>query len=426
MGKKKNSSRNKRQQSASEAWEVDSVVSTSTDLSGALVGEGHDAGDEDTSADVFFDLIEALYEKRSSTRTTALKQLLTLLSQAVQAEECEERIQDLLPRILNCIMKGGSEEVLLAAKVIGFLSVTLGMSDENELLVKQALIPFKKIIKQSSKSAQCQSIIQDTIALTCFVAIDENEIVQDCLKILESQFNSDEPQILISALRGWSLIVSNLSFEDINMKRIEDSLFGEISHMLQLKNVDIRGAAGEALAVINHRFGQVDLDEFLDGNDEDWDSQTMDSASMSSTVADAMEGVKDRMRDLVKNRGEQQRRSKKDRASQRSQFRELLELVESGAVKREELKLRHGDRLVVEGLEEKIQLNAFRRYLGSALQEHVQNNELLHNIFDFKPIQQKTEKRVFTSAYGKAKTVKRKSDRKRASEMKGGYDFDDY
>eukprot|EP01023_Acetabularia_acetabulum_P009865 TRINITY_DN14484_c2_g1_i1.p1 TRINITY_DN14484_c2_g1~~TRINITY_DN14484_c2_g1_i1.p1 ORF type:complete len:432 (-),score=105.10 TRINITY_DN14484_c2_g1_i1:369-1664(-) len=428
--KKQKSSKNQQQQQQqqhhqqqiSDAWEVDSVVSCSTELSDKAGGIA-----EQQSDDVLYDLIESLFEKRSSTRITALQHIQAFLSQSVAVEECEEKMDDLVNRIVNCVSKGGSDEILGAAKVAGFLCITMGMEDDNDRLIEQLISPFKKILKQSSKSVSCKAAVLETVAIMCFVSVEDSGVLMECLSMLESQFGSQEPQIKVSALRGWSLIFSNLSMGDIDMRKIEDGLFGELSHMLQMSNIDVRGAAGEALAVINHRFDGLNLEDYMEDEEEDWDSESVVCESMSSTVTDAMEGVKDRMRDLVKNRGDQQRKSRKARASQRSQFRELLQLVEHGEVKREELKLRYGDRMVVEGLEAKIQLNAIRKYLGGGFQQHLQNNQLLHNIFDYKPTTTKVEKSAFSSAYGKAKTQRRNNDRKYASAKKGGiYEQEDY
>eukprot|EP01026_Neomeris_dumetosa_P009929 TRINITY_DN13537_c0_g1_i3.p3 TRINITY_DN13537_c0_g1~~TRINITY_DN13537_c0_g1_i3.p3 ORF type:complete len:113 (+),score=17.84 TRINITY_DN13537_c0_g1_i3:137-475(+) len=110
MGKKKQSSRQKKQQKqqASDAWEADSIYSDSTELSSQVPYNFEADNESKPQEDVLFDLIEALYEKRTSTRLTSLQQIVTTLSQSVLVEECEEKSEELLSRAVNCISKGGS------------------------------------------------------------------------------------------------------------------------------------------------------------------------------------------------------------------------------------------------------------------------------------------------------------------------------
>ena len=92
------------------------------------------------------------------------------------------------------------------------------------------------------------------------------------------------------------------------------------------------------------------------------------------------------------------------------------------------VKLRHGDMLIVDTLPTTIQLNAFRNLLADGFQAHLQNNALLHQIFNFQPREEPAErltpeeKRLYrspASAQSKSRTQQRKSDRAASAAYKG-------
>jgi hypothetical protein len=65
---------------------------------------------------------------------------------------------------------------------------------------------------------------------------------------------------------------------------------------------------------------------------------------------------------------------------------------QDGTVAQTKIKLRHGDTLVINTLVGTVQLNAFRRFLAEGFQIHLQQNPLLHQIFDFEPREERAER----------------------------------
>ena len=65
---------------------------------------------------------------------------------------------------------------------------------------------------------------------------------------------------------------------------------------------------------------------------------------------------------------------------------------QDGTVAQTKIKLRHGDTLVVKTLVSTVQLNALRRFLAEGFQIHLQQNPLLHQIFDFEPREERAER----------------------------------
>jgi len=65
---------------------------------------------------------------------------------------------------------------------------------------------------------------------------------------------------------------------------------------------------------------------------------------------------------------------------------------QDGTVAQTKIKLRHGDTLVINTLVGTVQLNALRRFLAEGFQIHLQQNPLLHQIFDFEPREERAER----------------------------------
>ena len=77
--------------------------------------------------------------------------------------------------------------------------------------------------------------------------------------------------------------------------------------------------------------------------------------------------------------------------------------------------LRHGDCLHVDTAAGVAQLDAFRGFLAGGFQDHLQNNPLLHDVFDHEPQEEaserlsKTEKRMFRSKNSSSSRARNKS-----------------
>ncbi|WIA18984.1 hypothetical protein OEZ85_003651 [Tetradesmus obliquus] len=144
-----------------------------------------------------------------------------------------------------------------------------------------------------------------------------------------------------------------------------------------------------------------------------------DVMSLGSSVS-GLDMVIDRVRDLANNRGDRQRRSRRERQSMRSSFRELRSVMEDGRVREQKIKLRHGDTLIINTLEGNAMMNFLKRFIAGGFQVHLQENPFLHNLFDFSPLEgrpdklSQQEKRAFRSpcsAASKARSQARRSQR---------------
>ena len=196
--------------------------------------------------------------------------------------------------------------------------------------------------------------------------------------------------------------------------------------LLHTDNVDVRAAAGEAVTVVYDACDLSSLPESHSANDDgggEGGAADVDGDERAFTAL-TLERIVERMADLAKNKGDDTRRSKKDRVVLRTTFRELSNILEGGPAPVQKVKLRHGDMLVVDTLTGNVQLNAFREFLGEGFQTHLLQNPFLHDVFEFSPSAEPAdrlsavEKRYNNSVQGKERAQMRKQERRMSAAFK--------
>ncbi|KAK9823814.1 hypothetical protein WJX72_005686 [[Myrmecia] bisecta] len=381
--------------------------------------------------------IDALYEKRASVREKGLEGLVALLTGNYCFDEVQQRQETLTSICLGCLRRGSTTEAVTAARGLGLHAITLGASDETERLAQEAR-PVLETASLHSKAAGVRVAAAETLALLTFVAAEDPQATEEVMNHLSGLRRAPSFKVVAAALRGWALLLSTLPAWRLDSAKIEAHLASLASH-LHDDDVEVRGAAGEAIALLYHSTGLQELRPFdneLSSNPEtpstpesgDEAEMSGDEAGTSSAFQADMDDVMARMKDLATNRGDRQRRSKRDRSSLKTTFRDLHNIVEDGAVAETKIKLRHGDTLVVDTLAATVQLNALRRYLAEGFQIHLQENPLLHQIFGFEPREQRAErltpleKRMYrspASVQSKSRTLRRNYDRAASAAYKG-------
>lgn len=319
--------------------------------------------------------------------------------------------QETLTRsFLTCFKKGGSREATLAARALGLHVVTLGAGNESEYVLEEAKnVLYPSLLK--SKAAIVRNAAIEALSMISFVASKDPLETLDLMAELTKLFATENmpPEVQETALRSWAFLFTTISTNLIDVSFVERHL-KLLSALLYSDSVGVRSMAGEAIGVI---WSECDIKTLpASKNFDEGDSYD----EREYMIAQNLEDIVTRMQDLAVNRGDDTRRSKKDRINLKSTFRELTELMDGGEPPEQRLKLRHGDVLVVNTTIGNIQLNFFRRFLAEGLQVHLLKNELLHEIFDFAPREDKPEtltkheKRIRTSI-GKARSHARDLDR---------------
>lgn len=410
--------------------DVSSTTSTTASSEWAGNQEVEEEYDEGTVLEGY---IDALYEKRASTREAGLKGLIGAMTARVLFDFVEEKRETLLQQFLGSVKRGGAAEASLAARALGLLAITAGAGDVAEQILSEASAPLTRLAKSASASA-VRIAAMEAIGMLSFVGTPEHGATEEAMTLMwqiaghkGSQNSSQKlgasvpsPQVRAAALAAWSLLLSCAPSSQVagypGSREVKT-----LASLLGDADLAVRTAAGEAIAVLHEAHAEAFADAFSDsdaGGPSDDDG--LPAVPEEAGVVD--EEVVEQMRALSVQ--STKRRSKKERLSQRTSFREILASIESGTVPTVSMKLMHGDSLHISTWSQTVQFNALRRFLAEGFQRHMQDNELLHQIFGFEPRASKAEgfrnvaeKRMYqspNSVFSKARTQMRNYSRSQA------------
>ncbi|KAD4385490.1 hypothetical protein E3N88_25658 [Mikania micrantha] len=407
--------------------DTDSVSSSSTSRSDQMVRNGGE--DVHTDKDSVLDqCLDDLFEKRGSTREKALAGIIEAFSNNLPHEFVEKKFATMLHQCLNSIKKGSAKEVALASRAIGLLALTAGSGKKAEEILEESISPISEALKSRFESSKTASLL-DCLAVIAFVGGNEEE-TDKCMQIMwqvvhpklgpnvciyiyfinlfdffialyfffEFQVVATKPSppVITAMVSAWSFLLTRMDGWALDPK----SWQGSISYFTSLLEKDIRSiriAAGEALAII-----------FEIGNLKNFSIQD----------ATPIEGLKAKFLNQVRNLSVEaggKGSAKKDLNNQRNTFRDILEFLEDGYSPENSVKI-GGESLTTTTWCQLVQLNFLKRFICGGFIKHMQENEFLHEVFNFTPKKSllsngdhvsRTEKRMYkspNSALNKART----------------------
>lgn len=309
-------------------------------------------------------------------------------------------VMDAIERNLK---RGKGEEQGSAALLAAIVCVTLGLSDEADILFKDIEAQMIVTANDASVSANTRGKCATALSLCCFVAEDGGDNINAIMDVLLSVFsgsflkgngalpnvNPDMSALHSSCLMAWSLL---LTVQPIyTVLSLTEKHVARITELLDSPDVDLRIAAGETIAVLHEISRQSDENFEVDNPEE----------------------LYDKLRKLATD--SQKFRAKKDRRVQRSSFRDILHSVEDGEAPSMCVKFGK-ERLSIDSWCKKRQYDAFCQILGSGLNLHLAENDLLRDIFELgAPLSQengvqkisKFERHMGNLAVSKARTKTR-------------------
>ncbi|KAH9329643.1 hypothetical protein KI387_001751, partial [Taxus chinensis] len=387
----------------------DSLSTTSTgglsDLT--IAPEVEVEGSEDLVLDSYLD---ALYEKRGSTRENGLKGFINAFTSDVQHEFAESKNETLLDQFMKSMKRGSSVEVALAAHAAGLLAITIGAGEIAHKLMEDSIPNFCRACK-IGLDAENYSMVLQSLAVVTFVGGNDFEETEKSMDLLWQQVlgtNKTQLALKAAAISAWAFLLTTVPTHRID-SHFHKKYLPMLSTLLEVDNRAVRIAAGEAIALIF---------DALDSKDESGDDSYLDPASLDVDNVLEMSILKQMKALSIEASGKGS--SKKDLNSQRSSFRDFLASIEDGMKPEATVKLQNGDVVNVSTWIQIIQTNFLRHFLGGGFQKHMQANSLLHEVFNFTPNQEKQqalsakEKRLYmspNSAVSKARTQQRNKRR---------------
>ncbi|XP_075403525.1 interferon-related developmental regulator 2 isoform X2 [Tenrec ecaudatus] len=395
--------------------ECPSVLSAPAEDSPGADGMDEQAQQEDLE-EKMKEYVDCLTDKSAKTRQGALESLRRALASRLFPDFLQERCLTLADALEKCLKRGKGEEQALAAAVGGLLCVQLGPGPKGETLFRNLQPPLLSVLGDSTASPSARLHCASALGLGCYVAAADIQDLVSCLNCLESVFSracgmrgcsapvapAGQHGLLCAALQAWALLLTILPSTHIS--HVLDRQLPRLPQLLSSDSVSLRIAAGETIAL---------LFELARDLEEDF-------------VYEDMGALGSALRTLATDSNKY--RAKADRRRQRSTFRAVLHFVEGGEC--EEETVRFGlEVLYVDSWARRRVYAAFKAALGSGMHHHLQNNELLRDIFGLGPVLvldattlkackiSRFEKHLYNAAAFKARTKARSRVRDKRADV---------
>lgn len=423
MGGKRNSQR--KNVAMLDSDDTDSVSSSSTVRSDLMSISGTD--EVEVEKDTLLDqALEALYEKRGSTREKALAAIIEAFNSNLQNEFVEKKFVTLLHQCLNSFKRGSSNEIALASHAIGLLALTVGCGDNAHEILEESIPPISQALKNPSDSRKTASLLE-CLAVITFVGQNDLEEVERSMQImwqlvhpkLGSNVVAVKPSttVITAVASAWTFLLTTADGWRPNPKDWQESIL-YFSSLLDKDDRSVRIAAGEALALIFQKIGSLEASS--DGSKEGL-----------THIKGLRAKVLNQVRDLAVEAGGKGS-AKKDLNNQRNLFRDVVDYLEDDYSPETSVKI-GGDSLTTSTWTELIQLNFLKQFLAGGFVKHMQDNEFLHDVFGFIPKKKQfpgidrlsgSEKRMYkspNSVLNKARTQKLNKQRIQSQDRNTGH-----
>jgi len=329
-----------------------------------------DGLDESSKIEQFESKMREAIDLATQKAATGRVKALDALCQGFIKRYCPDFIDNQKLTVCDLIdkafRKGKGTEVETAAKLSVLLALQMTEPEEVYTHLKGILV---QIVLDETANPSTRSALATSLGGLCFLGGGEISEVVSVMKILEGIFSASfskpewslpsfPPEIQslhCSCLSAWSLLLTLQS--SVEVYSTVNSTVEKLSGLLQSSDVDLRIAAGEAIALVL---------EFAYDHDEDYEPECLESL---------IDTIKELATDSNKSR------SKKDRREQRHIFRDILRGVEEGDPPAEKVKFGQ-EVLHLEFWYNKIQYDWFSKILGSGTNHHLSTNYMLREVFE--------------------------------------------
>lgn len=409
--------------------DADSVTSMSSGLSDLQFAQ---ATEHVSSQEFVLDkYVDALYEKRGSTREEALGALTDAFESFVLLGLVENKYVTLLSQFINSIKRGSVKEVCLACRCIGLLAITLGAGSSSHEIMDESHPHLLRVL-QTWPDAQKMISALDCLAVVTFVGATDLAETQLSLKaiwdVIHPKSGSNvgvvrkpKPPLLAAAVSAWAFLLTTIG----SSRRNTDSWKEPITFLCSLLEAEdraVRIAAGEALALCF----ELRMFDVSSSDEADVDSYTGEAGGSKHQLFLNMQALKAKLSGLVYSLSMEaggRGADKKNLNDQRDLFQRISDFIKSGECPEESLRISGKNGILrVTSWRESIQLNYMRRFLGRGFLKHSQDNDLLHEVFDIKIDRTEnmsaTEKKMFRSGEEKGRALKLNKERRLAQERK--------
>eukprot|EP01136_Pigoraptor_vietnamica_P043817 Opistho-1_new@19753 len=369
--------------------------------------ENSDGEEEhDAEKDVEFNVkqhMDNLLEKSGQTRESSLSSLKDIFCKNVLSEFLLERKTTLMESLKRSFRKGSARERELAADVVALAVLQLGVELEGDFQdIREPLL--ETLFDRTGATDAVRAAAARALGIGSFVTDDIAPSVEIMDKLAEVFGRKPATGTLpAAAVESWALLLTRIPSG--RLRAIFDRQFKPLVSLLDADSLELRVNAGEALALL---FESVRDDGHIDENGEE------NGEDGAGGIADAsdMAVLCDKLQALATESG--RHIGKKERAKQRSNFRDILYAVERGQAPEETLKFRR-EKIVLDSWAQIIQSAVFRDILGEGMKVHFEENEFIRDVFGMgAPLGDETSPAAKLSAQEKRKYMSPNSDLSKA------------
>eukprot|EP00842_Homolaphlyctis_polyrhiza_P003710 jgi/Hompol1/433/HPOL_000150-RA len=364
---------------------------------------------EESADEILLKAFEDLEEKRSSTRELALCSIIRSLSHRFQGELIDAKLDSWFEAIKRVAQRQG-REALLSNRVLALCWISVG---SNPKYYDDVLALLQNGIRNGTAEHKASCIA--TLAIIAFIEDAGDAATWELLNAFEEILeDTDDAEVIASTLDAYGLLYSTAS------TKLDQDEFNRIldTHMalLESDDVDVRIAAGENIAIILEDSAK-NIDEICAQQDDSPNAKRYYS-SHNELLSHLVSLSSDSSR----------HRAKKDRTVQKSAFRDILQTVENNHPPSVKLKIKH-EVVDCDSWSKIRRLNAFRSAIGEGLTAHFIENRIVQHAFEFSldgvapGKTTSSERRLFQSIVGKARTKALKEQRGSKHATKSDADF---
>ncbi|CAB1333746.1 unnamed protein product [Coregonus sp. 'balchen'] len=313
----------------------------------SVADEGGEAGEEAAQEDFQYKLKVFI---DSTTRQGALDGLKAAMATRILYEFISDRRMTITDSIERCLKKGiESEEVFKTLKPIF----------KNILLDGTANIQARQACATSL--GLCTLVVEDDI-LDVYATMESFEILFMRSYVKEDgsrpSLNPQTTLLHTNALLSWALLLTICTASQV--KAVTHKHLPKLPRLLENDDVNMRIAAGETIALLF----ELARDKDPEFEYDDW------------------EPLCDKLNSLATDCNKH--RAKTDKRKQRSVFRDVLKAVEEGDFQIETIRF-STERMTIDSWVRKRTYDAFREFVGSGMNYHLQANEFIRDVFELGP-----------------------------------------
>ncbi|XP_045577881.1 interferon-related developmental regulator 1 isoform X1 [Salmo salar] len=341
----------------------------------SVADEGGEAGEETAQEDLQYKLnvfIDSTVDKSAKTRQGALDGLKAAMATRILYEFISDRRMTITDSIERCLKKGKGQEQCAAASLACLLCIQLGSGVESEEVFKTLKPIFKNILLDGAANIQTRQACATSLGLCTLVVEDDILDVYATMESFESLFMrsyvkedgsrpSLNPQTTLlhtNALLSWALLLTICTGSQV--KAVTRKHLPKLPRLLENDDVNMRIAAGETIALLFELARDMDPAFEYD----DW------------------EPLCDKLNSLATDCNKH--RAKTDKRKQRSVFRDVLKAVEERDFQTETIRF-STERMTIDSWVRKRTYDAFREFVGSGMNYHLQANEFIRHVFELGP-----------------------------------------